>query len=216
MLVPRQTFQENDAARSSDDFDRIDLPRKDIKKAARRRRRRDPCQVPPGCQQSSGGAARNRGSGGRRTGSDRISCSTASTIRAFKAAQPRHEPEVQEARLGNLGHQSRWSGCACAATEKHSRESRHFQPRLRNDRRSCQKWHRDIVSHGNQTGEGWFSDRGDVGADPHRNAGNIVCTQPFACLPNHVVGKGVIKELRQPLSCVPISSPSITIRVPAR
>ena len=37
-----------------------------------------------------------------------------------------------------------------------------------------------------------------------RNAGtyrdwseNIVCTQPFACLPNHVVGKGVIKELRR-------------------
>ena len=25
---------------------------------------------------------------------------------------------------------------------------------------------------------------------------NIVCTQPFACLPNHIVGKGVIKELR--------------------
>ena len=27
-------------------------------------------------------------------------------------------------------------------------------------------------------------------------AGNIVCCQPFACLPNHIVGKGVIKELR--------------------
>ena len=26
---------------------------------------------------------------------------------------------------------------------------------------------------------------------------NIVCVQPFACLPNHVVGKGVIKELRK-------------------
>ena len=26
---------------------------------------------------------------------------------------------------------------------------------------------------------------------------NIVCTQPFGCLPNHVVGKGVIKELRR-------------------
>ena len=26
---------------------------------------------------------------------------------------------------------------------------------------------------------------------------NIVCTQPFGCLPNHVVGKGVIKELRK-------------------
>ena len=29
----------------------------------------------------------------------------------------------------------------------------------------------------------------------HNGAPNIVCTQPFACLPNHVVGKGVIKEL---------------------
>ena len=31
----------------------------------------------------------------------------------------------------------------------------------------------------------------------HSGAKNIVCTQPFACLPNHVVGKGVIKELRR-------------------
>ena len=45
-------------------------------------------------------------------------------------------------------------------------------------------------------------DRRDVRADPHRNVNNIVCTQPFACLPNHIVGKGVIKELRHeyPLS----------------
>ena len=28
-------------------------------------------------------------------------------------------------------------------------------------------------------------------------APNIVCAQPFACLPNHVVGKAVIKELRR-------------------
>ena len=28
-------------------------------------------------------------------------------------------------------------------------------------------------------------------------APNVVCTQPFACLPNHVVGKAVIKELRR-------------------
>ena len=26
---------------------------------------------------------------------------------------------------------------------------------------------------------------------------NIICVQPFACLPNHVVGKGVIKTIRQ-------------------
>ena len=31
----------------------------------------------------------------------------------------------------------------------------------------------------------------------HSGTENIVCTQPFACLPNHVVGKGVIKELRR-------------------
>ena len=31
----------------------------------------------------------------------------------------------------------------------------------------------------------------------HSGVNNIVCTQPFACLPNHVVGKGVIKELRR-------------------
>lgn len=30
----------------------------------------------------------------------------------------------------------------------------------------------------------------------HNNVPNIVCCQPFACLPNHIVGKGVIKELR--------------------
>ena len=26
---------------------------------------------------------------------------------------------------------------------------------------------------------------------------NIICVQPFACLPNHVVGKGVIKAIRE-------------------
>ena len=54
----------------------------------------------------------------------------------------------------------------------------------------------DIVSIGNQTGEGWFL-TGEMLELIHSGAGNIVCTQPFACLPNHVVGKGVIKELRR-------------------
>ena len=53
-----------------------------------------------------------------------------------------------------------------------------------------------IVSIGNQTGEGWFL-TGEMLELIHSGAGNIVCTQPFACLPNHVVGKGVIKELRR-------------------
>lgn len=52
-----------------------------------------------------------------------------------------------------------------------------------------------IVSTGNQTGEGWFL-TGEMIELIHSGVANIVCTQPFACLPNHVVGKGVIKELR--------------------
>ncbi len=54
----------------------------------------------------------------------------------------------------------------------------------------------EIVSLGNQTGEGWFL-TGEMLELIHNGAPNIVCTQPFACLPNHVVGKGVIKELRR-------------------
>ena len=53
-----------------------------------------------------------------------------------------------------------------------------------------------IVSLGNQTGEGWFL-TGEMVELIEGGASNIVCTQPFACLPNHVVGKGVIKELRR-------------------
>ena len=53
-----------------------------------------------------------------------------------------------------------------------------------------------IVSLGNQTGEGWFL-TGEMVELIKQGAPNIVCTQPFACLPNHVVGKGVIKELRR-------------------
>ncbi len=53
----------------------------------------------------------------------------------------------------------------------------------------------DIVSIGNQTGEGWFL-TGEMLELIHSGAPNIVCCQPFACLPNHIVGKGVIKALR--------------------
>ena len=53
-----------------------------------------------------------------------------------------------------------------------------------------------IVSIGNQTGEGWFL-TAEMLELIHSGTPNIVCTQPFGCLPNHVVGKGVIKELRR-------------------
>ena len=54
---------------------------------------------------------------------------------------------------------------------------------------------KNFVSLGNQTGEGWFL-TGEMLELIHSGVKNIVCTQPFGCLPNHIVGKGVIKELR--------------------
>lgn len=52
-----------------------------------------------------------------------------------------------------------------------------------------------ILSIGNHTGEGWFL-TGEMIDLLKNGVDNIVCMQPFGCLPNHVVGKGVIKELR--------------------
>ena len=52
-----------------------------------------------------------------------------------------------------------------------------------------------IVSPGNMTGEGWFL-TAEMIELIQSGTNNIVCAQPFACLPNHIVGKGVIKELR--------------------
>ena len=54
---------------------------------------------------------------------------------------------------------------------------------------------KEIVSIGNQTGEGWFL-TGEMLELIENGASNIVCIQPFGCLPNHVVGKGVIKRIR--------------------
>ncbi len=54
---------------------------------------------------------------------------------------------------------------------------------------------KSVVSLGNQTGEGWFL-TGEMVELINAGVNNIVCCQPFACLPNHIVGKGVIKELR--------------------
>ena len=54
---------------------------------------------------------------------------------------------------------------------------------------------KDILSIGNQTGEGWFLTAEMIEYIEH-GIPNIVCVQPFACLPNHVVGKGVIKSIR--------------------
>ena len=52
-----------------------------------------------------------------------------------------------------------------------------------------------ILSTCNQTGEGWFL-TGEMIELIKSDITNVVCVQPFACLPNHVVGKAVIKKIR--------------------
>ena len=52
-----------------------------------------------------------------------------------------------------------------------------------------------IISIGNQCGEGWLL-TGEMVDPINSGVKNILCLQPFACLPNHVVGKGMIKAMR--------------------
>ena len=65
---------------------------------------------------------------------------------------------------------------------------------------TCDIWHladnvKSVLSTGNQTGEGWFL-TAEMLEYMENDIKNIICVQPFACLPNHVVGKGVIKTIR--------------------
>ncbi len=72
-------------------------------------------------------------------------------------------------------------------------KSKHFEPTAYIGDLAKRAEH--IVSCGNQTGEGWFL-TGEMLELIDQGVTNIVCAQPFACLPNHIVGKGVIKEIR--------------------
>ena len=74
------------------------------------------------------------------------------------------------------------------------KQSIHFSPASDIDHMADMA--KEIVSLGNQTGEGWFL-TGEMLELIEGGTQNIICTQPFACLPNHIVGKGVIKELRR-------------------
>ena len=81
-----------------------------------------------------------------------------------------------------------------AQAAKEFAKSRHFTPPV--SIYTLVDYAKPIVDIGNQTGEGWFL-TGEMVELIHSGVNNIVCTQPFGCLPNHVVGKGVIKELRK-------------------
>ena len=80
------------------------------------------------------------------------------------------------------------------AASKEFKRSKHFTPPT--PIAEIVEYAKPIVSIGNQTGEGWFL-TGEMIELIHDDVPNIVCTQPFGCLPNHVVGKGVIKAIRK-------------------
>ena len=72
-------------------------------------------------------------------------------------------------------------------------KSKHFHPST--EIGHLAEMAKDYVSLGNQCGEGWFL-TGEMLELMENGVPNIVCVQPFGCLPNHVVGKGVIKNMR--------------------
>lgn len=53
-----------------------------------------------------------------------------------------------------------------------------------------------LVSAGQEAGEGWLL-TAEMVEFIHSGTPNVVCLQPFGCLPNHVTGKGVIRRLRE-------------------
>ena len=53
-----------------------------------------------------------------------------------------------------------------------------------------------IIDVGTHTGEGWLLTAEMIDLIKH-GAPNIVCTQPFGCLPNHIAGKGMFKKLKK-------------------
>ncbi|MBQ4325495.1 MAG: 2-hydroxyacyl-CoA dehydratase, partial [Mailhella sp.] len=72
--------------------------------------------------------------------------------------------------------------------------SRRFEPPVAF--RKLRQMVNGVVSLGQQTGEGWLL-TAEMMELLHGRIRNILCMQPFGCLPNHITGKGVIKELKR-------------------
>lgn len=54
----------------------------------------------------------------------------------------------------------------------------------------------NVIDRGVKMGEGWLLP-GEVAELIEKGYNNVVCAQPFGCLPNHIVGKGTIRKLRE-------------------
>lgn len=74
------------------------------------------------------------------------------------------------------------------------RENSHFAPP--NDFEDTRAAIDGYISEGVQMGEGWLLPA-EMLELIHMGVNNVVCAQPFGCLPNHIVGKGMMKLLRE-------------------
>lgn len=74
------------------------------------------------------------------------------------------------------------------------KKSRHFAPPA--DIEVVAEKASELLSLGNQMGEGWFL-TGEMLELLDEDVPNIACLQPFACLPNHITGRGMIKAIKE-------------------
>ncbi len=111
-----------------------------------------------------------------------------------------YDGEVKSRLFGKSRKEARYNRLAInliehfrKAAQEALAKSKHFERANFID--DMQKLSAPIVSEANMTGEGWFL-TAEMIELIESGTPNIVCAQPFACLPNHIVGKGVIKSLR--------------------
>ncbi|MCI1691717.1 MAG: acyl-CoA dehydratase activase-related protein [Actinomyces sp.] len=106
-----------------------------------------------------------------------------------------------KANLGITGRSSRLKPVALWAMQKYEEPVRRaflatggkFEPHRPIQEMAARST--DIAQMGNQAGEGWYLTSEMVDMIEH-GCPNIICAQPFACLPNHIVGKGMFRALR--------------------
>ena len=60
-----------------------------------------------------------------------------------------------------------------------------------------------VIGYGSKMGEGWFltAEMLELAESGYEN---IVCTQPFGCLPNHICGKGMVRKIKEVNPCANI------------
>ena len=76
------------------------------------------------------------------------------------------------------------------AVEKHSQ----FIPPFRYSH--TKELVKDLIGYGSKMGEGWLL-TAEMVELATIGYGNVVCAQPFGCLPNHIVGKGMIRKIKE-------------------